>query len=198
MNNATTPNTSILIVEDEVIVAQDLANTLTRMGYTVVGSAAQGEEALVLARERRPDIVLMDICLAGPMDGVETAERMRRECDLVVIYLTAHSDSATLDRAKLTGSFGYVLKPFEARDLQIHIEMALYKHQSERKLRESAEALQRSNRELTYFNGLMVNREMRMIELKKEIDNLCRQFDQPTRYGYGGDELPGAERHTAQ
>ena len=187
MNSATTPKASVLIVEDEAIVAQDLADTLARLGYTVTGSTAKGEEALVLAREQHPDVVLMDIRLAGTMDGIEAAEHMRRECDLAVIYLTAHSDSATLDRAKLTDPFGYILKPFESRDLHIHIEMALYKHQAERKLRESAAALQRSNKELTYFNGLMVNRELRMIELKKEIDKLCHHFDQPLRYGYNPD-----------
>ncbi len=128
---------TILIVEDETIVARDLANKLGRLGYTVCGSTMHGEEAIALVRERHPDLVLMDIRLKGPMDGVTAAERIRLESDVPVIYLTAHSDRVTLDRAKLTEPFGYILKPFEERDLETHIEMALYKHQIERKLRES-------------------------------------------------------------
>ena len=129
--------TTILIVEDEAIVAMDLAGKLARLGYTVCDSTARGENALALVRERQPDLVLMDIRLAGTMDGVEAAEQIRRACDVPVIYLTSHADRATLDRAKRTEPYGYLLKPFEERELESHIEMALYKHQAERKLRES-------------------------------------------------------------
>ena len=130
---------TILIVEDEALVAEDLSIKLARLGYEVRGVTALGEEAALLARERRPDLVLMDIRLKGPMDGIAAAEIIRRECDLPVIYLTAHSDRATLQRAKLTEPFGYILKPFEELELETHIEMALYKHQTERKLRQSEE-----------------------------------------------------------
>jgi PAS domain S-box-containing protein len=126
-------------VEDEEIVAADLATHLGLLGYEVSATAARGEEAVNLARQFRPDLVLMDIHLKGPMDGVEAAEIIRRAFDLPVIYLTAHSDRATLQRAKLTEPFGYILKPFEERELESHIEMALYKHQIERKLRQSEE-----------------------------------------------------------
>ena len=91
---------TIMIVEDEAIVAADLSGKLGQLGYTISGTTDRGEEAIALAREWRPDLVLMDIRLAGIMDGVEAAEIIRRECDLPVIYLTAHSDRATLDRAK--------------------------------------------------------------------------------------------------
>jgi len=131
------PEATILIVEDEVIVATDLARKLARLGYTVCGSTDCGEDALALTREHCPDLVLMDIHLAGAMDGVTAVDQLRRECDVPVIYLTAHTDRATLDRAKHTESFGYILKPFEERELESHIEMALYKHQIEHKLRES-------------------------------------------------------------
>jgi len=187
MANTTNSKASVLIVEDEVIVSMDIANKLSRLGYTVSGTTAQGEEALVLAREQHPDVVLMDIRLGGAMDGVEAAERMRRECDATVIYLTAHADRATLDRAKLTDSFGYILKPFEERDLGTHIEMALYRHQAERMLRQKSEELARSNQELEYFNRQMVGRELRMIELKKEVDQLRRELGRPPRYGFDGD-----------
>jgi len=131
--------TTILIVEDEEIVAADLASKLARLGYEVRGSAARGEEAVGLARELQPNLVLMDIHLKGPMDGVAAAEVIRRQSDLPVIYLTAHSDRATVQRAKLTEPFGYILKPFEELELETHIEMALYKHRIERELRQSEE-----------------------------------------------------------
>ncbi len=131
------PDPSILIVEDEAIVAEDLARKLRSLGYTVAGTTALGEEALTLARDLRPRLVLMDIRLAGAMDGVEAAQRIRQECDVPVIYLTASSDRATIERAKITEPFGFILKPFENRDLVTHIEMAFYKHQAERKLREA-------------------------------------------------------------
>lgn len=134
------PPSTILIVEDELIVAADLANKLLKLGYTVIGSTDCGEEALELARDRHPDLVLMDIMLAGRMDGVEAADKMRREFDLPVIFLTAHSDRVTLERAKRSEPFGYILKPFEKVTLETQIEMALYKHQVEQKLRASEES----------------------------------------------------------
>ena len=133
--------TTILIVEDEAIVAADLTGKLKRLGYEVAGTAAQGEEAVVLACRLRPHLVLMDISLEGPMDGIEAAEAIRRQLDAPVIYLTAHSDPATLARAKLTGPFGYILKPFEERELATQIEMALYRHQADRELRQQRELL---------------------------------------------------------
>src|SRR4051812_43846210 len=104
---------TILIVEDEAIVAADLASRLERLGYEVVGSARHGEEAVALVRSAPPDIVLMDIQLQGDLDGVETAAKIRSHHALPVIYLTAHSDAGTVARAKTTEPFGYIRKPFE-------------------------------------------------------------------------------------
>jgi DNA-binding NtrC family response regulator len=172
---------TILIVEDEAIIAKDLSEQLTRLGYEVLGITATGEEAVVLARERRPDVVLMDIRLKGPMDGIRAAGAIGRDGKAPVIYLTAHSDSATLQRAKLTGPVGYILKPFEERELETQIEIALYKHKLDRELRQS-------NVELQAFNDAMVGRELRMIELKQEIDALCVKYGEPPRYGYAPSE----------
>jgi len=140
--------TTVLIVEDEAIVAADLAGKLGQLGYEVVGAAAEGEKAVELACSLEPQVVLMDIWLKGAMDGIEAAEAIRSRHDVPVIYLTAHSDSATLERAKLSGPFGYILKPFEERELSTTIEMALYKHQSDRQLREQQEVLRKSHAEL--------------------------------------------------
>jgi PAS domain S-box-containing protein len=128
---------TILIVEDERIVARDIQSRLTRLGYTVVGLTRLGEEAVRLAAEMRPDLVLMDIRLEGPMDGVTAAQEIHNRLQLPVVYLTAFADEETLQRARVTEPFGYILKPFEERELRTAIEMALYKHQAERKLRES-------------------------------------------------------------
>jgi AmiR/NasT family two-component response regulator len=131
------PKATILIVEDEAIVAEDLFQKLGHMGYEVRGITALGEEAVALARDRRPDLVLMDIRLRGRMGGIEAAELIRRECDLPVVFLTGQADSATLQRAKVTDRFGYILKPFDELELETHIDMALHKHQTESKLRQN-------------------------------------------------------------
>ena len=131
------PRARILIVEDERIVANDLRGRLDRIGYDVVGMACTGADAIALASEHLPDIVLMDITLKGAMDGVEAAEAIGRTSDIPVIFMTAHSDDVTLQRAKLTGPFGYILKPLEERELHTTIEMALYKSTMDRRLREN-------------------------------------------------------------
>src|ERR1051325_10383950 len=110
---------TILIVEDEPIVAADLTAKLNHLGYQVIGSTGRGEDAITLARDWRPDMILMDIHLQGKMDGVEAAARIDQLYALPFIYLTAHSDAATIQRAKITDCFGYILKPFEDRELEI-------------------------------------------------------------------------------
>ncbi len=131
----------ILIVEDEGIIAKDIQNTLNRSGYSVIGIASSGEEAIKKAMEIHPDIVLMDIVLEGAMDGVEAAEYIRDYFDIPVVYLTAYSDDTTLQRAKITEPFGYILKPFQEKELYTTIEMAIYKHTIQKKLKESEQWL---------------------------------------------------------
>ena len=133
---------TILIVEDEAIVAADLASKVRQLGYDVAGQTSTGEEAVELARRLRPSLVLMDIRLAGAMDGVAAAEVIHRESHLPVLFLTAHSDAGTVERARQAEAFGYILKPFDERDLRIQIEMALYKHVAEEKLRQYTADLQ--------------------------------------------------------
>ncbi|MCP4608053.1 MAG: response regulator, partial [Planctomycetes bacterium] len=119
-------NTRILVVEDEGIVAIDLQNRLERLGYDIPVVVSSGEQAIQQAADIRPDLILMDIMLEGEMDGVAAAEQIRPRFDIPVIYLTAFSDADTLQRAKITEPFGYILKPFEIRELHTTIEMALY------------------------------------------------------------------------
>ncbi|MHC1744177.1 MAG: response regulator [Syntrophobacteraceae bacterium] len=125
----------VLIVEDEAIVAMDIADRLSGMGYELAGQTANGELALTLAKEQKPDLVLMDIRLQGDMDGVTAAEAIRHQFRVPVIFLTAYSEETTLHRAKRTEPFGYILKPFDDRELRSTIEIALYKHRSEEEIR---------------------------------------------------------------
>ncbi|HUI10203.1 MAG TPA: response regulator [Bacteroidota bacterium] len=131
------PPAKILVVEDENIVARDICARLEQFGYDVAPPVATGEEAIARARGSRPDLVLMDIMLRGPMDGIEAARVIREQLNVPVVYLTAYVDEKNLQRAKVTEPFGYLLKPFEERELQITIEMALYKHSMEQQLRET-------------------------------------------------------------
>ena len=127
---------SILIVEDEPVVAKDIQLSLQRLGYRVPATATSGEEAIRKASDMHPDLILMDIVLKGKMDGVETALQIQRKQDVPVIYLTAYADNHTLERAKVTSPAGYMLKPYQANELRTTIELALHRAQHERHMRE--------------------------------------------------------------
>jgi PAS domain S-box-containing protein len=126
----------ILVVEDERIVALDLAETLSELGYAVVGTASTGEQAVEKTREQRPDLVLMDIRLAGELDGVQAAEQIRSEREVPIVYLTAHSDDETLRRAVSTSPLGYLVKPFNSAALRCAIEIALHRREIDSSLRQ--------------------------------------------------------------
>ncbi len=126
----------ILIVEDEAIVALSIQKKLESLGYIVLAVISSGAEALQKAAKTSPDLVLMDITLVGDMDGIETARHIRDRFNIPVVYLTAHNDDNTLQRARLTEPLGYLLKPFNIEELHTTIDMALYKHQMKQKLRE--------------------------------------------------------------
>lgn len=126
----------IFIVEDEAIVAESLNDQLEALGYIVTGKAPSGEEALRNIKNNLPNLVLMDIMLEGEMDGVETAQQIRELYGIPVIFLSAYSDSETLGRAKLTEPFGYLIKPYKERELHTTLEITLYKHRMEKRVRE--------------------------------------------------------------
>jgi PAS domain S-box-containing protein len=127
----------IMIVEDELIVAKNIEISLRKAGYEVPAIVSSGEEAIQQAGQLRPNLVLMDIRLQGEMLGVEAAEQIRTRFDIPVIYLTAYADKASLQQARRSQPFGYLLKPFRREELHSTIEMALYKHEIDQKLRES-------------------------------------------------------------
>ena len=124
----------ILVVEDESIIAMDTINTLNRLGYKTLPPVDNGPDAIAAAEKLQPSLVLIDILLKGDIDGIEAAVVIQEQCNLPIVYLTANTDEQTFQRAKLSGPFGYLLKPFEERELHTTIETALYKHQMEQEL----------------------------------------------------------------
>ncbi len=141
----------ILVVDDERVVSLDIQGILTRLGYRVADTAISGGEAIEKAGALRPDLVLMDIRLSGEMDGIEASIQISRKYEIPVIFLTAYSDDETLTRAMKAGPFGYLLKPFDERELHTAIEVALYKHKMEQELREAKLAAESANEVKTSF-----------------------------------------------
>jgi class 3 adenylate cyclase len=132
----------ILVAEDESIIAADIKATLRKIGYNVCNVVASGEEVLQLVKQNKPDLILMDISLKGKLDGIQAAEIISEEFDIPVVYLTALTDNETLKRARITEPFGYLLKPFDERNLYSTIEMALYKHKVESELKKRTKELE--------------------------------------------------------
>jgi hypothetical protein len=114
----------ILVAENERIVAIDIKNSLQRLGFKVTGLVSTGEEVMKKIKEEKPDLILMDIKLDGPISGIKTAEIIADHYNIPVIYLTAYSDRETLQQAKITEPYGYLIKPFDSREIEIAIEMA--------------------------------------------------------------------------
>lgn len=170
----------ILIVEDEIIIAMEIAERLESMGYEVLRIVANGKMAVEVVKTQKPDLILMDIMIQGDMDGVETANQIRTFSDTPVIYLTANADEATLQRAKVSDAFGYLIKPFEERELNTTIEMALYKHKMESKLKENEER----------FRSLVQNSSIGIFRMDKEAKILLANPALAKILGYNlADEL---------
>lgn len=145
----------IFIVEDEGIIALDLKFKLKNMGYVVYRTAASGQEVLQLIEKKVPDLVLMDIILQGPMDGVETAKKIKERFKVPIVYLTASSDSVTLSRTLETEPAGYIHKPYNEANLRYTIEIALYKHRSEMRILQKERELEKAKKELQMKTDLL-------------------------------------------
>ncbi len=161
----------ILVAEDELIVAHSIRMRLEHHGYVVDGIAKSGEEAISILGSTRPDLILMDIRLAGEIDGIELAERIRHEYQIPVIFLTAYSDDATLERAKITEPFGYIIKPFETRELINSIEIALYRRKLNAAL-QTSEARFRGLFENAVIGLILLDHDGRIIEANRTMLDL--------------------------
>lgn len=146
--------TKVLIVEDEGVVALDITQELESAGYSVVGHVVSGEAAVAKAGELRPDIVLMDIHIQGEMDGIAAAEQITSRFNIPIIFVTAHADEATLQRAKLTRPYGYVIKPFEPNELRANIEIALHRYKAAPVEEETEELLPLAHEGITLPSGV--------------------------------------------
>lgn len=174
------PNIKLLIVEDEEIVAFDIESTLNNLGYEVCAVAASAEEAIASASLCLPDLVLMDIMLKGSMDGIQAAAEIHKRLNIPIVYLSAYGDSNTIERAKLTEPFGYLVKPFAEKELHTVIEIALSRHYAEQRIRQ---ALQ-TEKELSKLKSLFVanaSHEFRtpLATIRSSIDLLelyCREI----------------------
>jgi CheY-like chemotaxis protein len=127
----------ILVVEDEQIIGEDIKRTLEQFGYSVIDVMGTGEETLQKIDKLNPDMILMDIMLGGTLTGIETANEVLKSYDIPILYLTAYANEKILEDAKLTQPYGYIIKPFEEKELRASIEMAFYRHQMENTLKES-------------------------------------------------------------
>ena len=128
----------ILIVEDELLIAAILSKKLEKLGYEVVGTAASGQEALMAITKMSPDVVLMDIIIQGDRDGIETAQQVRDRFGIPIIFITAYSDDATLDRVEQSGAYGFILKPFKDREIHAAIKLALRRSKQHKELEEKS------------------------------------------------------------
>ncbi|HUJ17990.1 MAG TPA: response regulator [Nitrospirota bacterium] len=145
----------ILIVEDEVLVATDLKNRITHFGYEVIDAVSSGEAAIARVAAQNPDIVLMDIMLNGVLDGIKTAEVIRKRFSIPVIYLTAFSEEKIFQEAKITEPYGYVIKPCNDRELHIAIEVALYKHKVDSEKEDLIAKLQNALATISTLHGIL-------------------------------------------
>lgn len=184
--------TRILIVEDEAIIAEDMASYLHQSGYEVVDIVATGEQAIEATLATQPDLILMDIMLRGTMDGVEAAQKIYSCCDVPIVYLTANADDITLERAKATSPFGYILKPYKEKELGITIDIALSRHRSEKEVQKAlvtAETLRQAAETSSKLNSQYFS--MASHELRTPISVI--QFSVELLQTYG-DCLPKGKR----
>ena len=158
----------IMVVEDEAVIALRLQQMLTTMGYDVIGISYSGEDAIEKAGSLRPDLMLLDIMISEKLDGIQVAEIVKAEWDIPVIFLTAYSESKIIERAKKTEPYGYIVKPFQDRELEAAIEVALYKKDMERRLKESKIQLQKTHDEL----------ERRVEERTSELEIRTRSLEE--------------------
>ena len=160
--------TNVLVVEDESIVSKDIQHSLKKLGYNVVGSADTGEKAIELAVDLEPDVVLMDIMLKGDINGIEAAENIKTKMSVPVIYLTAYADEGTLSRAKVTEPYGYIIKPFKEIDIHTSIEMAIYKHNKEKEMRNERDLLYNIVESREDNDIIFVKSNSRLVKVKTE------------------------------
>lgn len=143
---------SILIVDDEAIIATELSERLTRLGYVVIGKANSGVDAIRVAKLKKPDLILMDIVMPGEIDGIDAAKEILKFSDVPIIFLTAYSDEITIDRAKEVAIYNYIIKPFQDEQLHATIEIAFHKFRNKKNAKMMEFENKRSNNNHIYLS----------------------------------------------
>jgi len=156
---------NILVTEDESIVRKDIEMRLKKLGYNIAGSADTGLKAIEIAKSEKPDLALMDIMLKGEMTGIEAAAEIKKFLDIPIIFLTAYSDDNTLEKAKGSEPHGYLLKPFKESDVRTSIEMAIHKHQAEKKVKQENEFLKSLNKASSSAKFIFVKNKKELIKV---------------------------------
>jgi PAS domain S-box-containing protein len=169
----------ILVVEDEFITAADIVHHLEETGYEVPATADTGDAAIQKTAELRPDLILMDITLIGEMTGIEAAGKILELYGIPVVFLTAHSEESTVEKALASNPFGYVIKPFDPSNLRVSIEMALFKHAMEERLRESERTI-RSLLDAIPDALLLIDDERRIVAFNENMGR--RMGEAPGRF----------------
>ncbi|MCO4805482.1 MAG: response regulator [Flavobacteriales bacterium] len=159
---------NILVVEDESIVAKDIQVCLRKLGYEVIGICSSGEDAIEKALEMKPDLIMMDIMLKGELSGIQAAAIIRETHDIPVIFLTAYTDRDTVDKAKETEPYGYIIKPFKEIDIQTAIEIALYKHSREKVVKKERDFYYSLVEKQDSVDMIFVKANQRLVKIKYE------------------------------
>ncbi|WP_435355959.1 LytR/AlgR family response regulator transcription factor [Emticicia sp. SJ17W-69] len=173
----------ILIIEDEMLIAANLANQLESFGYEIIGIIPRGEEAIKVVQNEKPDLVLMDINLKGELDGIDTAKKLQQEVPIPIIYLTANSDDAHFNRAKETNPYAFISKPFKKIDLQRSLELAavrILQENSEPKVEQNVFKLE--DRIFVKQNDLMCKILIADILYLEADRNYCQVFTKDKNY----------------
>lgn len=148
-------NRKILVVEDEALLALQVKADVGEMGHSITAIYASGEEALDGLQTSRPDLILMDIKLQGKLDGIQTANLIQNQYDIPIIYMTAHSEESTIERATMTEPYGYLLKPVNRKELQIAVEVSLYKSRIDKEKAQLTKELQAALEKVNLLSGML-------------------------------------------
>ena len=178
----------VMLVDDEAVITMQLEKRLPSMGYDVVGTASSGEESILMARDLKPNLILMDIVMPGRLDGIDAAEIISKELDIPIIFLTAYTDDKFIERAKNVEPYGYIIKPFNEREIRPNIEIALYKKKLERRQKQAVERIRKLSSIVEQSSCMIM-----ITDTKGNIKYVNPKFTQFT--GYTSEEMIGKNLH---
>ena len=159
--------TKFLIADDDFTIGMQIEEMITALGYDVVGQAGSGQEAVEMARDLRPDIILMDVVMPGELNGIKAAEKIKAELDVPIVFISGHGELDYIQEAKQIEPYGYVMKPFDENEIKAFVEIALHKHKMEKQLKQAHEQLERTNLGLQMEMDARKRTERALLESEK-------------------------------